>query len=305
MDRLDELTIFQTIVETKSLVGAARKLGMSKPKISRSLAALEARVGCRLFERNTRRIALTAAGEELAERATTILAEYQIAIDGSNSALIRGPLRITAPVQFGRRHLARRVMQFLDLYPLVSVELVLNDRNLDMIEERLDVAIRIGSLADSALVARKVAEVRRIVVASPEYLSKRGVPQSPAELDCHEKILGPRYDSRHEWQFGGVSLDEAIEVNSRLSIDDVDGVLLAARMGCGIARVLSYQAAADLKSGLLVRILDQYEPSPLPVHVLTPSRRHMASRQRVFVDYIVDALRGDRHLTIQPGESTA
>jgi DNA-binding transcriptional LysR family regulator len=295
MDRLAELEIFCSIAETGSLTRAAQRIGASAPTVSRALADLEERVGIRLIERNTRRLALTQAGQDLVERAATILANYHAAINDLGGAPLHGLLRVTAPLQFGRRHVAPAVLQFLDLYPHIKIELVLNDRNIDLIDEHLDVAVRIGTLPDSGLVARKVGEVRRILVASPAYLKAHGVPNTPLDLARHETIFGVLYDGRHEWQFGpdGSSL---IEIEPRLLVNDIEGVLLAARNGRGIARVLSYQALDDLEDGRLVRILAAYEPPPSPVHVVTPSARHMAAKQRTFVDHLVQTLRNDARL---------
>jgi len=190
LDRLDELAIFVAIVEAGSLIGASRRLRRSPPVVTRALRALEDRIAVRLVERTTRRLAPTEAGNALAQRARALLADYDAALDGVAQAPVRGVLRITAPVQFGRRHVAPVVSVFLNEYPDVQVELTLNDRNLDLIEERLDVAVRIGALADSALVARQVGSVRRVVVASPEYLARRGEPRTPSDLATHETIFG-------------------------------------------------------------------------------------------------------------------
>ena len=288
--------MFRAIAETGSLAKAARRLGVSPPTVSRALAALEARVRVRLIERNTRRLAMTAAGRELADQAGAILAGYETAIDGAGQAPVRGLLRITAPRQFGSLHVAPAVMDFLDLYPEVRVELMLNDRNLDLIEEHLDVAVRIGVLPDSSLIARPVGEVRRIWIASPAYLKARGTPKRPRDLVKHETIFGALYADRHEWQFGPDGRGTAIELEPRLLINDVGGTLVAARSGHGVARVLSYQALDDLESGRLVRILSEFEPPPLPVSVVTPSVRHILARRRIIVDHLVDALRANARL---------
>src|ERR1700722_5720867 len=182
MDRLDELGIFVAIVEAGSLVGASRRLRRSPPAITRALISLENRLGLRLVDWTTRRLAPTEAGNMFAERARALLAGYEGGLLGAPQAPIRGVLRITAPVQFGRRHVAPIVSAFLNEYPDVGVELTLNDHNLDLIEQGLDVAVRIGPLDDSSLVARQVGSVNRVVVASPEYLARRGTPRTPQDL---------------------------------------------------------------------------------------------------------------------------
>ena len=202
MDRLDELAIFVAIVEAGSLINASRRLRRSPPAVTRALSALEDRIGLRLVERTTRRLAPTEAGSALADRARSLLADYDEAARRYRAAPVRGVLRITAPVQFGRRHVAPIVSAFLNEHPDVRVELSLNDRNLDLIEEGLDLAVRIGPLADSSLVARQVGSVRRVVVASPEYLARRGVPLTPPDLAAHDTIFGMARSSAREWRFG-------------------------------------------------------------------------------------------------------
>jgi DNA-binding transcriptional LysR family regulator len=201
MDRLDELGIFVAIVEAGSLVGASRRLRRSPPAITRALSSLENRLGLRLVDRTTRRLAPTEAGNMFAERARALLAGYEEVLLGASQAPIRGVLRITAPVQFGRRHVAPIVSAFLNEYPDVGVELSLNDRNLDLIEGGLDLAVRIGPLADSSLVARQVGSVRRVVVASPAYLARRGEPRTPSDLAAHDTIFGMARSPAREWRF--------------------------------------------------------------------------------------------------------
>jgi DNA-binding transcriptional LysR family regulator len=181
MDRLDEMEIFVAIVDHGSLAGAARRLRRSAPAVTRALIALEDRIGTRLVERTTRRLSPTDAGRALADRARILLSDYQAAVMGVADAPISGLLRVTAPVQFGQRHVTPVATQFLDLHPAMAVELVLNDRNLDLIDEGLDVAVRIGPLPDSSLLARRAGLVRRVLVASPEYVARRGQPQRGAD----------------------------------------------------------------------------------------------------------------------------
>src|SRR3954447_2924144 len=174
MDRLQELAVLVAVVDHGSLAAAARRLRRSPPAVTRALAALEDRVGARLIERSTRRLAVTEVGRAFAEQARSLLNAYDMAVGGITTTPLRGLLRVTAPLQFGRRHMAPLVTEFLDKYREIRLELILNDRNLDLIEEGIDVAVRIGALADSSLVARRVGEVRRILVASPAYLARRG-----------------------------------------------------------------------------------------------------------------------------------
>jgi DNA-binding transcriptional LysR family regulator len=289
MDRFDELAIFVTIIDEGSLVAAARRLRRSAPAVTRALAALEDRVSARLVERTTRRLSPTMAGRELAERAGAILADYDSALLGASAAPIRGLVRVTAPVLFGRRHVAPVVNGFLDSFPETQVELVLQDSNLDLIEEGLDVAIRIDHLAHSALLVRRVGEVRRTVVASPFYLAEHGIPTHPRDLVGHQTISSAR--GSREWRFGPTRRGPVVRVAPRLLANEMEAQLLAVRAGRGIARVLSYQVADELAQGTLVRLLREFEPPPIPVQLLARSGEHMAPKVRAFLDYSYPALR--------------
>jgi DNA-binding transcriptional LysR family regulator len=291
MDRLDELTVFLAIFEAGSLVGASRRLRRSPPAVTRALGALEDRIGLRLFERTTRRLAPTEAGRLLAERARTLVAEYETALGGAAQAPVRGVLRITAPVQFGRRHVAPIVSAFLNDHPDVRVELTLNDRNLDLIEEGVDLAVRIGGLPDSTLIARQVGSVRRVVVASPRYIAVRGTPRVPADLAKHDTIFGMARSSAREWRFARNGRGAIVRLSPRLLVDDVETQVQAAKAGRGVARVLSYQVTEELAAGSLVLLLRDFEPEPLPVQLVTLSRAHMTSKVRAFIDAAAKALR--------------
>lgn len=291
MDRLDELTIFLAIFEAGSLISASRRLRRSPPAVTRALGALEDRIGLRLFERTTRRLAPTEAGRLLAERARILLIEYETALIGASQAPVRGLLRITAPVQFGRRYVAPVVSAFLNDYSDVRIELTLNDRNLDLIEEGLDLAVRIGGLPDSTLIARQVGHVRRVAVASPRYIAARGTPRVPADLAKHDTIFGMARSSAREWRFGKKRRGAVVRLSPRLLVDDVEAQVQAAKAGRGVARVLSYQVTEELAAGTLVRLLPDFEPEPLPVQLVTVSRVPMTSKVRAFIDIAVKVLR--------------
>ena len=285
MDRLDELSVFLAILETGSLAAAARRLRRSPPAVTRILAALEDRVGARLIERNTRKLAPTEAGRRLADDARRIVGAYEAAIEREDSGPLRGALRVTAPVVFGARHIAPIVQRFLDAHPLVTAELVLNDRNLDLVDEAFDLALRIGALADSALVARRVGEVRRVLVASPAYLAARGAPQRPSDLGGHEVVSSTAVrEGADEWRFQGPAGVEAVRVRPRISINGIEPCLAVVLAGRGLARPLTYQVADELADGRLVRLLQAYEPPPIPVHLVTPSARLTPPRVRAFLD---------------------
>lgn len=291
MDRLDELAVLVAVVEQGSLVGAARRLRRSPPAVTRALSALERRVGARLIERTTRRLSPTEAGRALAAESRALLSAYDEAVAEISPAPVRGPLRVTAPVQFGKCHVAPLVTAFLQKFPQAQVELVLNDRYLDLIDEALDVAVRIGALSDSSLLVRRVGEVRRLVVASPDYLARRGTPAKPAELAAHDTIFSTSTTAELlEWRFGSRGRTTVVRLAPRLLVNDVDARLAAARAGQGIVRVLSYQVAVDLAAGTLVRLLRSHEPPPLPVQLVAASRVHVSPKVRAFLDLAAEQL---------------
>ncbi|HWU96905.1 MAG TPA: LysR family transcriptional regulator [Oxalicibacterium sp.] len=292
MDRLDELEVFIAILDTGSLIGASRKLRRSPPAVTRLLSSLEQRVGTRLVERTTRHLAATEAGMRLAGLARQVLTDYENAVREDANAPLRGSLRVTAPLVFGRRHVAPIVNSYLDLYPEMQVEMVLSDRNLDMIEEGLDVALRIGALADTTLVARRVGSVRRMLVASPDYLARRGKPKTPADLPQHDVIFTSGRLTALEWRFRHEGKERPVQLTPRLIVNEIDAALLAAKAGRGLTRALSYQVADDLANGTLVRLLSAYEPAPLPVQLVVSGTRHMAPKLRAFLDHAVEKLSG-------------
>jgi len=290
VDRLDELAVFVAVLETGSLAGAARRLRRSAPAVTRTLAALEARVGARLVERTTRRLAVTEAGRRLADDARRVLAGYEAAIAREAGGPLRGPIRISAPVVFGRRHVEPILLRFLDAHPEVSGDLVLNDRNLDLVDEGLDVAVRLSVLADSSLVVRRVGEVRRVVVASPEYLARCGTPTRPADLAEHEIVYSSTQPGPSEWRFDGPRGPETVRLRPRLMVNAVEAVLGAAVAGRGLTRLFTYQVADELADGRLARLLQAYEPAPIPVQLVTASARLMPQRVRAFLDFAAAAL---------------
>lgn len=301
MDRLDELAVFVAIIDAGSLAAAARRLRRSPPAVSRALAGLEERLGTRLVERTTRRLAPTEAGRVLADRARALLSDFEetMRAGAEQGTSLRGTLLVSAPQVFGRMHVMPLVASFVDVHPELRAELVLSDRYLDLLEEGLDVAVRIGQLADSGLVARRVGQVRRVVVAAPSYLAERGTPGNPEELSSHSIVFTSGRDMPTEWRFRHGGRERVMRLAPRLIVNQVDAALSAARDGRGIASALSYQVAADLAAGRLVRLLKEFEGPPLPVQLVVASARHMPARVRAFLDYAaaglakLDVLRAD------------
>ncbi|MGN7931993.1 LysR family transcriptional regulator [Sphingopyxis sp. 22461] len=283
MDRLLTLEMFVAVATEGGFAAAARKLGSSPPAVTRGIAALEARLGTSLFHRSTRAVALTDAGAAFLEQARRILADLAGAEREIRGAVAepRGQLHVTAPVMFGRLHVLPVVGELMALHRELSARMMLIDRNVRIVEEGIDVAVRIGPLADSGLKAVRIGWVRQMLVASPAYLARRGAPASVAELAGHDVIaaMGPR--AAGEWQF--VSGRWRVEPRPRLVLNTVDGILAAAEAGLGIANLLSYQLAAAVDAGRLIALLADEQPPALPVHLLFEPSRAGLPAVRLFI----------------------
>ena len=284
MDKLDELEVFVAVVQLGSLSAAARKLRRSPPAITRALASLETRFAASLIERTTRSLAPTPAGMQLFERAKGLLNDYQLTLQDATRAQLNGLLRLTAPVQFGRKHIAPLMMHFMESYPDIQIELLLNDSYQDLIEQGLDMAIRIGQLRDSSLVAFELGSVQRILVASPDYLAQAGYPAFPSALTSHKLIAGSSISSAREWRFGPTENQERVRIQPVIMVNEVETQLIAARAGKGITRLLSYQAYDDLQAGLLCEVLPENRPPAQPVQLVTQNVQYMPARVRAFWD---------------------
>jgi DNA-binding transcriptional LysR family regulator len=292
MDRLDTVAIFVAVAEIGGFAAAARRLRRSPAAVTRAVAQLEARLGVRLLNRTTRAVSVTEAGQRFLAGAKRALAEFEEierAAAGQQTAP-RGQLQVTAPIVFGRLHVLPIVGEFLSRFPAVSVRMMLLDRPIDLVEEGVDVAVRIGALADSSAIATRVGEVRRVVVASPGYLKGRRVPKRPAELADLDVINFAGLE-RDRWSFRGPDGETLINLSPRLEVNTAESAIDAARSGLGVTRVLSYQAIERIRSGELKRLLTAYETEELPVHVLYPGGRYPAAKLRAFVDFIVPRLR--------------
>lgn len=293
MDRLDELATFLAIFDAGSLIGAARLRGRSAPAVTRTLSALEDRLGARLFERTTRRLVPTDAGRRLAESARALLDQYEElthAVTGAVEAP-RGRLRITAPVMFGRMHVLPLLLSFVALYPEVEPDLLLADHNRDLIHEGIDLAVRIGPVAEAGLVVRRLGEVARVVVASPDYLARRGTPEVPEALMGHDTVFFSFAGQPPQWRFRKGEGETVLDLAPRFTVNQAEAALHAARSGLGVTRVLSYQAWPDLEAGRLVRLLRPFELEPSQVHLVLPSARHLPRRVRLLADHCAPRLR--------------
>ena len=294
MDRIDSIAGFIEIAECRSFSAAARRLGRSPAALTRMVADLEARLSVRLLNRTTRAVSLTEAGERFlagARRLVADLDEIERAAAGEGQAA-RGALRITAPILFGRLHLLPIVSAFLAQFPDVSVTMILIDRPVDLVEEGLDLALRIGALPESSAIASRVGAVRQIVVAAPNYLVRHGAPRSPAELRDHAVVAFAGIASAERWVFHDADGGEtSVAIRPRLVVTTAEAALDAARAGHGLTRVLSYQAADDIARRKLRRVLADFEGSERPIHVLYPGGRYPPPKLRAFVDFALPRLR--------------
>lgn len=298
MDRLQQLQVFVTVAQEQSFAGAARRLGLSPPAVTRGVAGLEARLGVTLLQRTTRRVRVTRTGQQFLDDARKVLAmaeEAEQAAVGINAEL-RGDITVTAPVLFGRAYVTPHIVAFLRRHPGVNMSAVFLDRIVNLLEEGVDVGVRIGELPDSGLRAVRVGQVRRVVVAAPRYLKGAGTPTVPAELALHQIIATRTSGTVHEWKFSGPQRAVAVRIQPRLTVTSNDSAIEAALSGAGITRLLSYQVAVHIKSRKLVALLREYEPLPLPVHVIHGESRLGAARVRAFVDFICAALKQDQAL---------
>ncbi len=288
MDRLDELRLFLAIVDSGNFAAGGRRFARSPSSTTRIVGELEKRLGTRLLQRTTRKLSLTDSGARLAEQARRLLADYDDAIDDAagEAASLRGNIRLSAPTLFGSRHMAPLVQEFLELHPDTTLQLSLEDRLVDLIDERIDIALRIGHLADSSLMARRVGEVRRVVVASPDYLRRHGRPRTPDDLARHHAVTFVNQANSAAWTFqrkrNGLL---KVRVASRIEVNRAEAAIGLARNGMGLTRVLSYQVARELTEGSLVRVLGGYELAPIPVHLVYASARLLAPRVRAFLDF--------------------
>jgi len=293
MDRLQSMQIFAAVVDAGGLAGAARRLGISPPAVTRAIAELERRLGAKLLTRTTRVVRVTDAGARYVEDCRRILAEVAEADESAAGihAAPRGRLTVTAPALFGGLHVTAIVVEYLRRYPEVGVACWFVDRVVNMVDEGADVAIRIGELPDSSAHAIRVGAVRRVVCATPAYLQRQGTPKQPADLGRHVIIGAVTAAPIVEWKFGAGGAPRVLRLEPRLSAMTNDAAIAAATADFGLAQVLSYQVADQLRTGALRAVLVDHEPDPLPVHVVHGEGPRAAQKIRTFVDLAVEHLR--------------
>lgn len=295
MDRWQSMRIFAKVAETESFAETARHLHMSAPAVTRAVAALEETIGARLFVRTTRSVKLTEAGSRYFEDCRRILAdivEAEAAAAGSY-ATPSGTLTVTASALFGQMYVLPIMTDYLDAYPTMSARSFFIDRPVNIVEEGIDVAIRIGHLPDSGFTAIKVGSVRRVVCGAPAYFEKHGIPAKPADLKDHRVVGSTSAWASPEWRFGR---DERVMIHPNLQCNTNEAAISTAVTGWGLTRVLHYQIGPALIEGQLQIVLSDYEEPPLPIHVLHPEGRHAPAKVRAFIDLAVSRLRENRLL---------
>ncbi|OKO79961.1 LysR family transcriptional regulator [Bradyrhizobium sp. NAS96.2] len=290
MDRIDAMQAFVAVADLEGFAPAARKLGLSPSAITRLIAALEERLGARLLQRTTRQVTLTDAGSRYLERARRILADVEEAEDAVESERTRpeGRLVISAPFGFGRLHVSPVVSAYLKRYPDVGVDLRLSDRRINLVEDGVDLAVRLGHLPDSTLVARHVGQMRRIVVASHGYLKLRGEPKRPADLTSHDTIQFGAMTATPDWRFMEDGQEIRIIPTPRFTSNSSDAAIQYAEQDGGLTRVMAYQAAESLKAKRLRIVLAAFEQPPVPIHVVYPTSRLLSAKVRTFIDLVTE-----------------
>lgn len=295
MDKLETMRVFVEVAEYQSFVAASRKLDLSPPAVTRSIAQLEHNLGVRLFNRTTRHVRLTDSGARFFDDAKRILEDLEQAEAAASGSYAnpKGVLSVTAPVLFGQKYIASILTEYLQQNPEVEVRAMFYDRVGNILDEGLDVAIRIGHLKDSSLFATQVGSIQRIVCGSPEYFDKHGTPESPGDLTNHEIILASTVESSTTWRFESSSGKMAVKVSPRLHCSQNGAAIEAAKQGFGITRLMSYQVGEEFQTGSLIRILRDYEADPLPVSIIHLEGRQANAKIRSFIDLAVERLRAN------------
>ena len=290
-DRFQAMQLFLRVAETGSFTRAGAELGYGQPTVSRMMSALEARLGTRLLARTTRRVGLTESGQVFLERARAVMAELEEAeLAARGAGGLSGLLRVATPVTFGAREIVPLLPGFLEAHPKLRLELLMADRRVDLLEEGADLAIRLGALEDSSLVSRRIAGAPRLLVASPAYLAKRGVPETPAALAGHDIISG-RPPGVEVWQLrhagGGAG---SVRLQARLVCTAIEGVVAAVLAGAGVAALSEFACRAELRAGLLTPVLVDHAMPAIEVHAILAAGQRPPAKARAFIEFLARAL---------------
>jgi len=293
MNRLESMSILVAVVDSGSLSAAARRLDMPLATVSRKVGELESHLKTRLLHRTTRQLSLTEAGSSYVAACRRILEEIGEAERAATGeyAAPKGELVVTAPVVFGRLHVVPVIAEFLAHYPEIDVNLVLTDRVVHLMDEHADVAIRIGELPDSTLMAMGVGTVRRVICASPDYLATHGMPTRPRDLAGHECVTFEVLASKRAWVFESGKSELSVPVRSRLAVNTAEAAIAAAILGVGLVRVLSYQVADAIRDNVLRVVLDTFESAPLPISLVHKGQAPLPLKLRAFLDFVTPRLR--------------
>lgn len=288
MDRLATMALFVRVIESGSFSAAARDLSLGQPAVSKAIAALEARLGVRLLVRSTRRLSATDAGQTFYERARRVIDEAEEAENATRGegATLEGRLRVCAPVTFTRLHVVPRLGSFLAAHPKLRLEMILDDRNVDLLQENIDVALRLGPLADSALTARRIASSDRMVVASVDYIARCGEPLTPAELAAHDAVIYTQGAGGDEWRFHKGTSEISVRTRGRVSFSAAEGIREGVKAGLGIAIVSRWMVAPELDMGSVKPLLEDWRLSPVDLWSVFPSGRLPTARARAFVAWL-------------------
>jgi DNA-binding transcriptional LysR family regulator len=290
MDTLTSMKVFATVVEAGSFAAAAERLELSRAMVSKHMAHLENHLGTRLLNRTTRRLSLTESGSAYFERCQHILKDLEEAELAATelTSVPRGTLRLTAPLVFGVQHIAPLIADYLAIHPEAKLDFTLDDRNIDLVNEGYDLAIRIGNLAETGLIARRFAKDSLVVCAAPEYFRRHGTPQVPEDLARHV-CLGYSYEeSVNEWRFSGADGEHVVHVSGNVRANNGDLLRVAALGGAGIIWQPRFLVGADLRAGRLQAVLTQYESRELGIYAVYPSRRYLSAKVRSFIDFLVE-----------------
>lgn len=295
MDRFQEMTVFLAVAHANSFAGAARHLGLSAPSVTRAIAGLEKRIGAMLLVRTTRSLRLTEAGERYATDCRRLLHDLEQAEDAAAGVMHapRGALNLTAPALFGELYVMPVILDFLRAQPDVTLRALLVDRVVNLVDENLDVAVRIGHLPDSSLTAIPVGQVRRLVCAAPAFLQAHGCPKDLESLSQFCTITAAMEGRAAHWRFQQNGQPVRMEMRSQLTVTSFQAAVMAAKQAWGLTQLMSYQVAAHLQSGALQVVLREYEMPPVPIHVVYPEGRKSSAKVRSVVDFCVERLRHD------------
>jgi DNA-binding transcriptional LysR family regulator len=296
MEGFGAIPVFVAVVENGGFSAAARTLGISKSAVSKRINQLEAHLGVRLLHRTTRKLSLTEAGERYFEHAAQALTAAGQAEDAVTELQgePQGNLKISSPMSFGRLHVAPLIPKFLKRCPKLQIELVMDDRKVDLVAGGFDVAIRAGNLPASTLIARKLAPVRQVLCASPDYIDRYGQPGRPVELSSHNWVLYSYSSDADEWTLIGEDGPETVTVSGSYQVNNSEALLEALKEGVGIGRLPTFVAGPDLKMGRLVQLFESYRIPEFTIYAVFPERQYLPAKVRVFLDFAIEHFGGDR-----------